>query len=101
MTTAARAQALARKTPTPVELERRHGARNYDPLKVILERPHPAVALRCGEVDPGGEIDVAGPPIRLERAKNLAVDVIQGRGHHAIIAIRERIMRQEAWMRMI
>ena len=38
MTTAARAQALARKTRTPVELERRHGARNYDPLKVVLER---------------------------------------------------------------
>jgi len=38
MTTAARAQALARKSPTPIELERRHGARNYDPLKVVLER---------------------------------------------------------------
>ena len=37
MTTAARAQALARKSPTPIELERRHGARNYDPLKVVLE----------------------------------------------------------------
>ena len=38
MTTAARAQALARKSLTPIELERRHGARNYDPLKVVLER---------------------------------------------------------------
>ena len=38
MTTAARAQALAHKTSTPIELERRHGARNYDPLKVVLER---------------------------------------------------------------
>ena len=38
MTTAARADALARKTSTPIELERRHGARNYDPLKVVLER---------------------------------------------------------------
>ena len=38
MTTAARAQSLARKSLTPIELERRHGARNYDPLKVVLER---------------------------------------------------------------
>ena len=38
MTTAARAHALAHKTSTPIELERRHGARNYDPLKVVLER---------------------------------------------------------------
>jgi ornithine--oxo-acid transaminase len=38
MTTAARAQALATKTPTSIALERRHGARNYDPLKVVLER---------------------------------------------------------------
>jgi len=38
MTTAARAAALASKTRTPIELERRHGARNYDPLKVVLER---------------------------------------------------------------
>jgi ornithine--oxo-acid transaminase len=38
MTTAARAQALASKSLTPIELERRHGARNYDPLKVVLER---------------------------------------------------------------
>jgi ornithine--oxo-acid transaminase len=43
MTTAARAAALARNAvpaspPTPVELERRYGARNYDPLRVTLER---------------------------------------------------------------
>ena len=38
MTTAARAHALATKTATPIELERRHGAGNYDPLKVVLER---------------------------------------------------------------
>ena len=38
MITAARAEALARKTAMPIELERRHGARNYDPLKVVLER---------------------------------------------------------------
>ena len=38
MNSAARAQGLARKSLTPIELERRHGARNYDPLKVVLER---------------------------------------------------------------
>jgi ornithine--oxo-acid transaminase len=38
MTTAARAAALARFGTTPVDLERRYGARNYDPLKVTLER---------------------------------------------------------------
>src|SRR5690349_15413116 len=43
MTTAARAAALARALPastaaSPIELERRHGARNYDPLPVVLAR---------------------------------------------------------------
>ena len=43
MTTAARAAALARnaapaRAPSPVDLERRYGARNYDPLNVTLER---------------------------------------------------------------
>jgi len=38
MTTAARSLALAQKTRLPIEQERRHGARNYDPLKVVLER---------------------------------------------------------------
>ena len=43
MTTAARAATLARAVrasafATPVELERRHGARNYDPLPVVLAR---------------------------------------------------------------
>ena len=41
MTTAARAAALAARNPpleSPVTLERRHGARNYDPLAVTLER---------------------------------------------------------------
>ena len=41
MTTALRAAALAAAAPTPaspLELERRHGARNYDPLAVTLER---------------------------------------------------------------
>ena len=38
MTTAARAASLARLGATPVDLERRYGARNYDPLKVTLER---------------------------------------------------------------
>ena len=38
MTTTARAAALARLRTTPVDLERRYGARNYDPLKVTLER---------------------------------------------------------------
>ena len=38
MTTTARAAALARLGTTPVDLERRYGARNYDPLKVTLER---------------------------------------------------------------
>jgi ornithine--oxo-acid transaminase len=38
MTTAARAAARARFGATPVDLERRYGARNYDPLKVTLER---------------------------------------------------------------
>ena len=38
MTTTARAAVLARLGTTPVDLERRYGARNYDPLKVTLER---------------------------------------------------------------
>src|SRR5664279_6231341 len=38
MFTAARAAALACQATTPVDLERRYGARNYDPLKVTLER---------------------------------------------------------------
>ncbi len=41
MTTALRAAALAAAAPapaSPLELERRHGARNYDPLAVTLER---------------------------------------------------------------
>jgi ornithine--oxo-acid transaminase len=38
MTTAARARSPRPKNATPIELERRHGARNYDPLKVVLER---------------------------------------------------------------
>jgi ornithine--oxo-acid transaminase len=38
MTTAARAAALHRHASLPIELERRYGARNYDPLKVTLER---------------------------------------------------------------
>ena len=41
MTTAARAAHLAGRTTStdsPLELERRHGARNYDPLAVTLER---------------------------------------------------------------
>jgi ornithine--oxo-acid transaminase len=43
MTTAARAATLGRAVSTaaslsPIELERRHGARNYDPLPVVLAR---------------------------------------------------------------
>ncbi len=38
MTTAARAAALARTNDSPIALERRYGARNYDPLAVTLER---------------------------------------------------------------
>ena len=43
MTTTARAATLARNAsthpaPSPIDLERRWGARNYDPLKVTLER---------------------------------------------------------------
>ncbi|MGZ5237196.1 MAG: ornithine--oxo-acid transaminase [Caldimonas sp.] len=38
MTTTARAAALARQGTMPIDLERRFGARNYDPLKVTLER---------------------------------------------------------------
>ena len=38
MSSFARAAALAHQRATPVELERRYGARNYDPLKVTLER---------------------------------------------------------------
>jgi ornithine--oxo-acid transaminase len=39
MSTATRAASLARlPTSSPVELERRHGARNYDPLPVVLDR---------------------------------------------------------------
>ncbi len=38
MTTAARAATLARTAESPIALERRYGARNYDPLAVTLER---------------------------------------------------------------
>ena len=38
MSSFARAATLARQGTTPIDLERRYGARNYDPLKVTLER---------------------------------------------------------------
>jgi hypothetical protein len=49
----------------------------------------------------GRELDVAGPTVGLERAKNLAVDLVQRHGHHGMIPIEERIVRQSGKARMI